>query len=358
MRIAHILHRFDIGGLENVVAHLINHLPQDRFDHAIISLTEVTDFKQRVNHPRVTFHALHKKPGKDLAVWFRLWRLLRRLQPDLIHTCNLAAMEAVIPARLAGVGRVIHAEHGRDSYDPHGTNRKYLLLRRLLAPFVDGFVPVSAELATWLIDKVGVPSGKVCFISNGVTLPQQNARHPSASGETIIGTVGRMWSIKDHPNLVHAFFRLSQLAPQRPLRLMIVGDGPERPAVQALIDRLGIADRVRITGWRPDARELMANFDLFVLSSQAEGTPLTILEAMAASLPVVATRVGGVPDLVVDGQTGALVPPGDAEALARAMLPYLDPELAARHGAAGRARIAEQFSLTAMVEAYRRLFEG
>ncbi|MBF0296166.1 MAG: TIGR03088 family PEP-CTERM/XrtA system glycosyltransferase [Magnetococcales bacterium] len=358
MHIAHILYRFDIGGLENVVAQLIDHLPNDRFDHAIISLTEVTDFKHRIRHPRVTFHALHKKPGKDPAVWFRLWRLLRRLQPDLVHTCNLAAMEAVLPARLAGVGRVIHAEHGRDSYDPCGTNRKYLLLRRLLAPFVDGFVPVSAELQAWLTDRVGVPPGKVHLIMNGVTLPEPIPRQPSAKGETIIGTVGRMWSIKDHPNLVHAFFRLCQLAPERKLRLMIVGDGPERPAVQGLIDRLGLAGRVHITGWRADAREQMTHFDLFVLSSLAEGTPLTILEAMAAGLPVVATRVGGVPDLVVAGQTGALAPPGDSDALARAMLPYLDPQLAACHGAAGRARVAERFSLTAMVAAYRLLFEG
>ncbi|MBF0125968.1 MAG: TIGR03088 family PEP-CTERM/XrtA system glycosyltransferase [Magnetococcales bacterium] len=363
---AHILYRLDIGGLESVVAEIVNRLPQDRFDHAIISLTEITPFRERLHHPRLSLHALHKKPGKDLLVWFRLWRLLRQLQPHLVHTCNLAAMEAVIPATLAGVKATLHAEHGRDSYDPDGTNPKYLLLRRLLAPFVDGFIPVSQDLEQWLTDEVGVSPAKIHRIINGVALgegsrltgrlplPKAGFAPPRA---LVIGTVGRMWPIKDHLTLVAAFARLRQLAPDREVRLVMVGDGPQRTLVEQRIAQLDLGERVWITGWRADVRELLLGMDLFVLSSLAEGTPLTILEAMAAALPVVATRVGGVPDLVIPRQTGTLVPPDDPEAMARAMALYLDATLAATQGAAGRERVERHFSMEGMVAAYRRLFE-
>ncbi|MEO5333713.1 MAG: TIGR03088 family PEP-CTERM/XrtA system glycosyltransferase [Magnetococcus sp. YQC-5] len=358
MLIAHIMYRLDIGGLETVVMNLINRLPPDRFDHAVICLTTCTAFQHRIHHPTVTFHALGKREGKDLLVWFRLWRLLRRLQPDVVHTLNLAAMEAVVPATLAGVPVTIHAEHGRDSYDPDGTNPKYLLLRRCLTPFVDAFVPVSGDLETWLLHKVGVPEAKIHRIINGVTLPDACKKVTrSPMDPLVIGTVGRIWPIKDHLTLVQAFARLCQLHPQQEFRLVMVGDGPHRPAVETLIDHLGLSGLVWITGWREDVPDLLLGFDLFVLSSLAEGTPLSILEAMAAGLPVVATRVGGVPDLVIEGQTGQLVPPEDPDSLALAMLSYLDPMLAIRHGSSGRERIKTHFSMDIMVKSYQTLFE-
>ncbi|MBF0427911.1 MAG: glycosyltransferase, partial [Magnetococcales bacterium] len=173
----------------------------------------------------------------------------------------------------------------------------------------------------------------------------------------IIGTVGRMWPIKDHDNLVQAFALLRQLAPARILRLVIVGDGPERGAVEKRIVELNLTEQVQITGWRTDIAEILSKFDLFVLSSKAEGTPLTILEAMAYGLPVVSTQVGGIADLVVTGKTGELVPPNNPQALAKAMAIYLNGDLATRHGEAGRERVAHHFSIDRMIEAYRNLFE-
>ncbi|MBF0191259.1 MAG: TIGR03088 family PEP-CTERM/XrtA system glycosyltransferase [Magnetococcales bacterium] len=362
MRIAHLVHRLDIGGLETVVAHLVNRLPPDRFDHAVISLTELTSFRERIHHPRITFHALHKKPGQDLAVWVRLWRFLRAWRPDLLHACNLATLEAAIPARLAGVPAFVHAEHGRDTHDPDGTKVKYLLLRRLLIPWVDAFVPVSGDLERWMRHTVGIPARKIHPILNGVLLPPLRPLRPEP-GESAqpftIGTVGRMWPIKDHLNLMRAFQRVCQRLPAASVRLVIVGDGPERAAVEAHAARWNLEDRVRITGWQTDVLAFLREFDLFVLPSKAEGTPLTLLEAMAAALPVVATRVGGVPDLVVENQTGRLVPPGDPDALADAMLDYLaHPAQGRLHGLAGRQRVESRFSMDGMIEAYQRLFEG
>ncbi|MBF0270871.1 MAG: TIGR03088 family PEP-CTERM/XrtA system glycosyltransferase [Magnetococcales bacterium] len=361
MRIAHLVHRLDIGGLETVVANLVNGLPQERFEHAVISLTEITSFRHRIHHPRVTFHALHKKPGKDLAVWVRLWRFLRAWRPDLVHACNLATLEAAIPARLAGVPGFIHAEHGRDTHDPDGTKAKYLLLRRLLTPWVDAFVPVSGDLERWMRHTVKIPPRKIHPILNGVPLPPPRPDQPeeTRSGPFTIGTVGRMWPIKDHLNLMRAFQRLCQRLPEAPVRLVIVGDGPERPAVEALAARCHLTDRLQITGWQTDVLPFLHGFDLFVLPSKAEGTPLTLLEAMAVALPVVATRVGGVPDLVIENHTGHLVPPNDPEALAEAMLDYLlHPTQGRLHGLAGRQRVATRFSLEGMIGAYQKLFEG
>jgi sugar transferase (PEP-CTERM/EpsH1 system associated) len=371
MLVVHLLYRLDIGGLETVVVNLINHLPQDRFHHAVISLTDCSDFKERIHHPNVSFYQLHKKAGKDLAVWWRLWRRLRQLKPDILHTCNIATLEGVVPARLAGVPVVIHAEHGRDDYDLDGSNKKYLLLRRLLIPFVDRVVPVSEDLARWLRLQVKIPATKINKIVNGIgsPLPPRNrdVRQPLpdrrfAPPETfIIATVGRLWPVKDQANLLRAFAYLLSMEEMEAdrLRLVLIGDGPQRANLEALAEQLRISDKLWISGWRKDVPQLLRGVDLFALPSKAEGTPLTILEAMAAGLPVVATQVGGVADLVVSGETGTLVPSNDPQALAQALHPYIkDPHLAHIQGEAGRLRFLNNFTLERMVQQYKRLFES
>ncbi len=370
MLIAHLIHRLDIGGMETVVVNILNHLPKAHFRHAVISLTDCTDFKDRIKHPDVTFHQLDKKAGKDPMVWVRLWKLLRRLKPEVLHTCNLAALEGALPARLAGVPVVIHAEHGRDDYDLDGSNRKYLLLRQLLIPLVDHVVPVSGDLERWLVNRVRVNPTKIRKIVNGIDspLPPRTYPDPAPAGESeaaainswfMIGTVGRLWPVKDQANLLKAFARLLAMVEGDKdwLRLVLVGDGPERANIEALGAELGITSQLWISGWRDDVPQLLRGFDVFALPSQAEGTPLTILEAMAAGLPVVATRVGGVADMVIDGDTGALVEPGDPEGLALALLRYVrNPSMAPRHGASGRALYEEKFTLQRMVERYESLF--
>ena len=369
MLIAHLLYRLDIGGLETVVVNLINHLPAERFHHVVISLTECSDFKKRINHPNVTFYQFDKKEGKDPAVWWRLWRLLQQIKPDILHTCNLATLEGVIPARLAGIPLVIHAEHGRDAYDLDGSNWKYLLLRRLLIPFVDYVVPVSEDLAQWLENRVKVPEGKIKKIINGIDSPlpprSYDSRSPLpdpgfAPAETlIIGTVGRLWPVKDQANLLLAFAHLLTLLDEEKklLRLVLIGDGPQRAELEALAQELNIHEQLWISGWRDDVAQLLRGVDIFALPSLAEGTPLTILEAMAAGLPVVATQVGGVADLVIDGVTGALVPAADHQALAQALFTYIkDPALAPAQGRAGYERYAQKFTLERMVEQYKDLF--
>lgn len=358
--IVHIVFRFDIGGLENGVVNLINGLPDREFRHAVIALTEATDFARRVQRRDVTVHAIGKRPGKDPRAYLRLFRLLRTLRPDIVHTRNLGTIECAAVAALAGVRRRIHGEHGWDVHDPDGKVFKYKLLRRLLNVFIHEFVTVSRDLAHWLIGTVGIRATKVRRICNGVDTQRF---HPdggaAAQGQArvVVGSVLRFEPIKDPLNLVQAFLaarrRLATAGVN--LSLLMVGDGPLRSEALALLQQ--DAPDADLPGAREDQPEWFRKMDIYVLGSRREGISNTLLEAMASGLPLVATATGGNLELVVDGVTGQLVPPGDSAALAQAIVAYaLDPDLRRRHGAAARQRAESEYSLRRMLEDYRRLY--
>lgn len=365
--VVHLIYRLDFGGLETLVAECVNRMPADKYRHAIVCLTDYTEFAKKITKPGVEIHALHKAPGQSPGTHLALWKLLRKLQPTVLHTYNLSAIEYNVAAMLAGVPVRVHAEHGREATDPEGKNPKHNLLRRLLIPFVDVYVPVSGDLQRWLKHVIGVPDKKNLLINNGVdtagfepgngTMPAQTVPFPPDC--FVIGTVGRAQAVKNHVALIDAFIHLLTLLPQEKarLRLAIVGDGPELPALREKVAAAGIADLAWLPGARTDIADIMRGFSLFALSSIAEGTPVTILEAMSTGLPVVATRVGGIPEVVLDGQTGAIVPTGDPTAMANALAGYIrQPELIAQHGAAGRARIEQKYSMAAMLAAYTQLY--
>lgn len=366
--VAHVIYRLGVGGLENGVVNLVNRLPEARFRHAIVCLTDYTDFRRRIARPDVSVHAIHKGPGHDPGAWLRLYRLFRMLRPAVVHTRNLGCLEALLPAWLAGVPARVHGEHGWDVFDPDGRSRKYRLLRRLHSPLVDRYVPLSRELETYLVDAVGIPPARLTRIYNGVDTarfhPGDGAGLPAgfASPDSlVIGTVGRMHGVKDQRNLAQAFVELARLVPTQAarLRLVLIGDGPLRAECQALLARAGLAEQAWLPGSRDDVPGLLRALDLFVLPSQAEGISNTILEAMACGLPVVATAVGGNPELVADGATGALVPPNDPTALAVALQAYvIDPARRAAHAAAARQRVETRFSLANMMARYAALYEG
>lgn len=166
--IAHVMYRFDIGGLENGVVNLINHMPGEAFRHVVISLTEITDFRKRIARDDVEFIALAKPAGHVLWIYPQLFRLFRRLRPAIVHSRNLAAMEVVVPALLASVPVRIHSEHGRDVDDLDGSSKKHQWLRRIYAPFVTQFIALSKDLENYLTSRVGVRKDKVVQIYNGV----------------------------------------------------------------------------------------------------------------------------------------------------------------------------------------------
>ena len=369
--VLHLVYRFDTGGLENGVVNLINHMPASAYRHAVVALTEVVPgFASRLRRDDVTFVSLHKPPGHGVKLYSRLAELFRQLRPAIVHTRNLAALEAQVPAFWAGVPVRIHGEHGRDVGDLDGTRVRYQWMRRLYRPFVQHYVALSRDLASYLEHKVGVPQRRIAQIYNGVDIerfhPPLGARAPlpdspfADASLFLVGTVGRMQTVKAQTMLARAFVRAIEQQPalRDRLRLVMVGDGPLRTEAQGLLDAAGAGDLAWLPGERADVPEVMRGLDCFVLPSLAEGISNTILEGMASGLPVLATDVGGNAELVVPGQTGELVPPEDVEAMAMGLVRLAaDPARAFGMGRAGRARVEQSFSLPAMVAAYRALYD-
>ncbi len=358
--IAHVIHSLHPGGLENGVVHLINGIP--KFRHTLVCLTSADSWRERFASFLEVIE-LGKSDGQNLRLPFRLTRLFRRLRPDIVHSRNWAAFDAIPAARMAGVPVVIHGEHGRDAQDPLGQNRRRKWLRWGFHPLVDRFVTVSHDLRQWLVGTVGVPERKVLTIHNGVDTNRFNdmdraeERQALGIGDDwfVIGSVGRLDPVKDYGSLLEAFAGLCRRHPRS--LLVLAGDGPVRGPLEKHAAELGVTDRVRFLGERDDIPRVLKAFDVFVLPSIAEGMSNAILEAMATGLPVVATAVGGNPELVEDGITGRVVRPRAPETLRVALERYLaEPHLLRVHGKAARECAVSEFSLERFVSAYRHLY--
>lgn len=369
--IVHVIHHLGVGGLENGLVNLINHIPPERYRHAIVCLKGYSDFQRRITRENVEIVALNKREGQDFGLYINLFNTLRRLRPDIVHTRNLGTMEGQVVAALARVPARVHGEHGRDVFDLHGTNRKYNLLRRAIRPFVNRFITVSRDLESWLVSTVGAEPDRIDQIYNGVDSVRF---HPPTGKEDlldapkgffaedvfVIGSVGRMADVKDYPALVAAFLTLLRRQPEagRRLRLLIVGDGNSRRACIGMLREAGAEAFAWLPGERSDIPELMRVMDVFVLPSLGEGISNTILEAMSTGLPVVATRVGGNVELVKEGMTGMLVSPGVPEAMATGIWKYYEnPDLIAQHGKAARRYVEESFSMQAMTRGYLETYD-
>ena len=368
--IAHVVYRFSIGGLENGVVNLINRLPETSWRHAVVALTDVSPaFARRVQRQDVEYLSLHKRQGHLWKLYPRLLRLFRELQPAVVHTRNLAALEAVVPAWAAGVPSRIHGEHGRDAIDPDGLRRHYQWVRRGYGPFVSRYVAVSKDLERYLRDSVGISSQRIVQLYNGVDSDRfrrvEKERAPIEGcpfrdpDHWLVGTVGRMDYVKDQSTLVRAFVLAVHANPaaRNRMRLIIVGDGALRAECERIVGDAGMLELAWFAGERNEIFQVMRGLDCFVLPSLGEGISNTILEAMACALPVIATRVGGNAELVDEGVTGQLVRAAAPSAQAQAMLNYFEnAALAAQHGTAARDRVERSFSLDRMVDSYHRLY--
>jgi sugar transferase (PEP-CTERM/EpsH1 system associated) len=368
--VLHVVTRFDTGGLENGVVNLINHMPVQAYRHAVLALTQVTDFKHRVRVPDVQFMALNKGPGPGFMLFPRVWRLVRELQPAVVHTRNLGPLEMQVAVAAAGGAVRVHGEHGRELNDLDGNNRKLQRTRRLYSPFVHRYVALSRDLQNYLVHKVGIHAGRISQIYNGVDAQ----RFSPLAGRTgaiegwfldtpqpwIVGTVGRMQGVKDQTLLARAFVRALALRPELKAhwRLVMVGDGPLRDVVKGVLAEAGLQALAWLPGERSDVPAIMQRMHCFVLPSLAEGISNTILEAMACGLPVLATDVGGNAELVQAGRTGQLVAAGDSEAMAQMLLRMHDaPQQLQAMGAEGRREVERRFSMAAMVGAYQALYD-
>ncbi len=363
IRVLHILHAFAHGGLENGIVNIINGSPPE-LQHDLCVLTRGGEFVERIRRP-VHCYELHKTAGNSTGIVARLIRVIRQSGADIVHTRNWGAFDGVFAACFCPRVKLLHGEHGRDISDPQGMNRRRNRVRRLLSFRVAKFTTVSQDLSRWLTETVHIPAAKVALIPNGVDTDRYHPHRDEAlrrelgiaPSDFVVGTIGRLDPVKNHAGLIRAFALVAQTAPG--LRLVMVGDGPERPALETLIESLKVVPAPILTGYRADVERFYGIFDLFVLNSLAEGMSNTLLEAMASGLPVICTSVGASADLIVDGISGRLVPPDEEVRLIEAMREFHYSEaLSSRVGEQARLRAIQGYSLPSMLERYIDLYRG
>ncbi|HED39365.1 MAG TPA: TIGR03088 family PEP-CTERM/XrtA system glycosyltransferase [Chromatiales bacterium] len=369
IHVCHIIFRLDYGGLENGLVNLINHLPRGYYQHSIICLKGASDFRARITAPDVMIYDLKKKDGKDIGAYFRLYTLIRKLRPNIVHTRNIPTIDMLLPARLASRCQLIHSEHGLDINELDGRHHKYNLLRKSSRLIVDQYISMSHDLAEWLNQEIGIPRNKISIIYNGVDTNHFSPgkdRTPELpidflpKDHFVIGTIGRLEPVKDQITLVKAFIHILQARPKlrATVRLIIGGDGSLKKQIESMLAEAGVSELAWLPGFYSDTAALYRICSIFALPSKREGISNTILEAMASGLPVVATNVGGTPEIVTDGTTGKLVSANNPAEMAEAILCYIDdPALRHQHARQARQSAEEKYSLNAMINGYRRVYE-
>ena len=359
MRIVEVVLSLDIGGQERLVLRMAQAFHERGHDVHVVTLTPGGTLRGELG--TLPVHDVLRRPGFDTGLYARLWRVFRSLRPDVVHTHNSVPLEYASPAaRLARVPCIIHTKHGHIAY-----SKASLQLARAATRVVDHFVAVSKDTAATAAQNERPRPKRLAVIENGIPLgkfaPDELARRAIreelgiAKGALVVGSVGRLVEEKDYPLLVRAMGPL--LGEQ--VRLVIVGEGIVRGEIEAAIAELPPSARayVTLTGARRDVARVLSAFDVYVSSSRAEGLPLALAEAMASRLPIVATAVGGVPD-IVPSQVGVLVPHGDAQAL-RAEINLLLEDSSARSsmGEAARTYALGRFAEERMLDRYLELYE-
>ncbi len=303
-------------------------------------------------------------PSADARALVSLYALMRRGRYQIVHThISKAGVLGRLAARLAGVPVVLHTYHGPVAEVEAGgvAGAAFRLAERTMARLSDRLVAVSADTARRSLDMgLGRPS-QYCVIHNGIDLARfvgWEGPRPAGlpAGAAVIGAVGTLTAEKSLDVLLAAAARLRARLPE--MHLVLVGDGPLRRRLETQAAVLGLGPRVQFTGLVADVRPWLGHVDVLVTPSRREGLPMVLLEALAMRRPVVATRVGGIPEIIEDGANGILVPPGDAAALAEALLRLLaDRELRERMGNHGRQAVVERFGLAAMLRRTEALYE-
>jgi glycosyltransferase involved in cell wall biosynthesis len=349
IRLVHLNLSLNMGGAEKLLVEFARHADRRRFDLRFVSLGKrgtLADDIERLGWP-VT--ALDEPEGLRKWLVLRLAWLLHSWRADVVHTHNTKAIIYGAPAaRLARVPAVVHTRHGQRYQASRSDNAIFRFLTRL----VDRVVCVSHDSAALSVVE-GVAQRKITAIWNGIDVAKFAYLGPQPGAPVVM--VGRLSSEKDVATLLRAAARIVPFEPR--FQLAIAGDGECLPDLRHQAAALGLGTRVQFLGEVRDVPSLLARSSMLVLPSLTEGISLTLLEAMARGLPVVATRVGGNPEVVIDGETGYLVPPLDPASLAERMLELLrQPDLAAAMGRRGRARVVAHFQVSKMVARYESLY--
>ncbi len=356
MRVLHLVKATGVAGAERHLLSLLPGLRERGCDPRLLVLVDprkpVDAFLEEIRSRGIPAQSLRIAGDLDAVTWVRLWRRIRHERPTVVHTHLMHAdLYGITAARVARVPLVITTRHNDDAFRRRLPLR---LLNRMLWSRVDAGIAVSQSLVRFsrTVEGAAVP---IRAIHHGIASVPAASRAASRASldlppnAVIIGAVCRLTRQKGVPYLLEAFAAITTSFPHTVL--LVAGDGPDRQMLDRRIADLELQERVRFLGWRPDSDRILSALDLLVAPSLWEGFGLVVLEAMAHGIPVLASAVGAIPEIVVDGETGLLVPPADSAAL-RAGLERLlkDPELRTRLGAAGAERARSQFSLNRMID--------
>lgn len=349
LRVCHVSLTLKTGGLERLLCDFARLADPARSAPLFVAMREIGPFAERIREGGGRVELL--SPGGRWQQIRELQRLLRREQIDVVHTHNTYPhIYATIAARLAGVPVVVNTRHGQRL----GHGWRSTVPYRAATWLADRVIAVSDDAARLCVTADRLPSRKVVRIWNGIDLEQFEYRGPV--DQPIAISVARLSPEKDFATLLRAIPQVVAEVPE--FRLQLVGDGPERSRLEQLAAELQLGDRVEFLGECHNVPALLANAGLFVSSSLSEGISLTLLEAMAVGLPVVATAVGGNPEIVVPEETGWLLPAGSPEALASMLVTACRQRSRwPAFGQAGRQRVADHFDIHRMVDDYQTLYE-
>ena len=364
IRVGFVLHVMQVAGAEVLVDETIRRLA-DRITPVVFCLDKVGALGERLLADDVPVIAYGRKPGIDWSVARRMAADIRKHRIQVLHAHQYTPFfYGAIAARRSGVRpKVIFTEHGRHYPDVVSARRRWInrLIFDRLADDVNAVCEFSARS---LSEKDGFRASRIQVIPNGIDAPKYEASGDRAAlrvrlglhpGRRYVICVARFHPVKDHQMLIAAFAEVA--GAHADVDLLLAGDGELRPAIEAQVRQLGLQGRVRLLGVRRDIADLLKAADVFALTSVSEAASITLLEAMAAGLPVVVTAVGGNPETVRDGVDGILVPRADAEATGRALTELLaHPDRAAALGTSGRNRVRETFTLNRTIQQYLALY--
>lgn len=358
----HLSISLDVGGLENLILNLCQHIDRERFRPIVCCLSEGLALQKEFEAIGVPVYSVPKRDGFDWQLIPPLVSLLRLERVDILHTHNACPyLYGTVAGRWSGVSAIVHTEHSNIEPEHHGLWR----VERYLSYLANPIIADSENVAETLIQDQSVHPRRVKVIPNGIDEQHFQPRPPDQAlqesfgiqaGEHVIGIVARLEPVKNHQMLLRAFSSLCDL--RSDIRLLIVGDGSSRSDLGAMAQELNIADRIIFAGNRRDIPECLSLMDAFALSSVSEGLPLTILEAMAAGVPVISTKVGGIPEVINNERNGLLVESQDVAGMRDAFLRLLeDTVLTQQITSCARSDVVSRYSLRAMTRAYEHTYD-
>ena len=362
-RVVHLTFDMSIGGAEKVICNLIENMDPSKVDASILCIDQpVGPFGTQLRKKGFKIISFNRKPGFDLNLVLRIRKFITLNKVDVLHCHQYTPyVYGVISAAFTPC-KIIFTEHGR--FYPDQRKLKRVLINPFLCRFTDRIIAIAGDTKRALIEFENFPGHKIKVVYNGINdtghLPFKNSdlkNHLKIGDDTIVlGTVARLDLIKNQAMMIRALKIVRQEHPDT--IVIIVGDGPERKNLENLSSTLQLTPNVFFTGFSEDAISYYHIMDIFLLTSFSEGTAMTLLEAMAASLPCIATNVGGNPEIVENNETGYLIPSNDETSLAERICALIDNQKRRQKmGEAGRKRFIEHFTVAKMVKSYQAIYD-